>query len=173
VIVVADAGPLIALAKVDALELLFDVCGPVEIAGAVYEGVIEAGRVVGAEDVARLDAALHSGRLRVVQVVVPSEVVNPALGAGETESIQLALDRRAEWLLVDERRARGFAAERFAAMGRTTLVKGTLGLIATAVTQQRMERARAIQIVVALQARPDVWIANSLCEKMLQALRAG
>ncbi len=63
--VVADAGPLIALAKIGGLETLFDLYPQIITPEAVYQEAVREGRRAGAPDAALLQAAYDDGALRL------------------------------------------------------------------------------------------------------------
>src|SRR4051794_12247121 len=95
-----------ALAKVNGLEALFRLFPKVWTPPAVYFEVVTEGLRLGAPDAAILDLHYKDGAL---EVVAPKETVLPRaarLGRGEEESIRLAIESRADWLLVDDLDAR-------------------------------------------------------------------
>ncbi len=104
--VVADAGPLIALARVDALRLL-----PVvfRVVSVTPEVIAECLAKPERSDAVAIQAALDVGLLRLV--LAPS-ALQPAqgLGPGESSAIALALQEHAA-VLVDDRFARRVAVE--------------------------------------------------------------
>ena len=93
------------------------------------------------------------------------------LHPGEVESIRLALELQAEWLLIEDLDARQIAQQNFVAAGASTGIKGTLGVIVTAVKEQVINPAQAIDWVKVLRDRPDIWLASSLCEQVIQTLQ--
>ena len=108
--VVSDASPLIALARIDCLELLPKLYGRVPIPTEVYAEVTVAGtglpgarQIAGANwiEIASVNdsAALEEARRRT------------GLGAGEVSAIILAKELAAGLTLIDERRARRFAKD--------------------------------------------------------------
>lgn len=109
-IVVADAGPLIALARIEHLSLLFALYGSVVVPEAVLaELCVESDRA-GAR---ALSAALAEG---VIEPRAPSrscEADMASLGllldAGESAAILLAQETQCRFLLIDERRGRQIA----------------------------------------------------------------
>ncbi|MCY4485345.1 MAG: hypothetical protein OXC12_20955 [Spirochaetaceae bacterium] len=113
--IVADASPLIVLAKLRRLELLHDLYGAVLIGPVVKAEAIDAGRLAGARDVDQLEGALADGRLRVVKPTTPAEghrqrlMTRSRIHPGEAESIALARARGLR-LVVDDREARNAAA---------------------------------------------------------------
>ena len=169
--VIADAGPLIALSKVDALAVLFTLHPLVLITPTVYDETISRGHAVGAEDAARLEAEVQAGRIEVRRAGL-TELPAPALiGPGEAESILLAIETRADWLLVDDQFARRVAERNFAAVGVATMTQGTLGTIASAVRAGHITRQQGIDIILSLKGRPDIWLSAALCERVIDALR--
>ena len=169
--VVADTGPLIALAKVDALNLLRDLYQQVVTGPTVYTEAVTAGMAMNAADAAALQTAYEQDLL-VVQA--PSSVPLPHpdfLHAGEAESIRLAIELEAEWLLVDDLGARRIAERNLSVANPATGTKGTLGVIVTAAHAQAIAPEQAIDLVQALKGRPDVWLAPDLCEVVINALR--
>lgn len=108
--VVSDASPLIALARIDCLELLRKLYGRVLISTEVFDEVTVAGAgLPGARQVAGATwievtsvtdtAALEEARRRT------------GLGTGEVSAVVLAKELGAELALIDERRARRFAKD--------------------------------------------------------------
>ena len=108
--VVSDSSPLIALARIECLELLPNLYGRVLIPTEVYAEVTVAGAgMPGSRQIAAANwietasvsdsAALEEVRLRT------------GLGAGEVSAIILAKELAAGLTLIDERRARRFAKE--------------------------------------------------------------
>ncbi len=98
-IVVADATPLIALLDTGRIGLLQSLYREVLIPPAVRdESFSLPGRTLPAWF-----------RVQSPRLPIPGNVLEARLGQGETEAIALALDVRAELLLVDDRQARGVA----------------------------------------------------------------
>jgi predicted nucleic acid-binding protein len=102
-IIIADAGPLIAIAKTNTLQVLQQLFGQVWIPGSVEKECMAKQGL----DADRIAIAIKDGWL-VVKVV--SELQRPvanALGAGELDSIQLALQSpKTSLLIIDDRLAR-------------------------------------------------------------------
>ena len=169
--IVADTGPLIALAKIDALHLLRDLYQQVITGPIVYAEAVTAGMAMNAPDAAALELAYQQGMLIVR---TPSSVSLPhpdLLHEGEAESIQLAIELEAEWLLMDDLRARHIAQHNLTAANRSTVIKGTLGMIVTAAHTQALAPEQAIDLVYALRGRPDVWLAPALCDVVIRTLK--
>ena len=103
-VVISDAGPLIALAKVDSLFIPKALFSRLQIPEAVW---LECRQKAG-EDSRRIEQAAHDGWLSVVTQTVEqaSRRFSPSLGSGEIEAMQLALVTKQSLLIIDDRLAR-------------------------------------------------------------------
>lgn len=103
-VVISDAGPLIALAKVDALFVPRALFSRLRIPEAVRDECV---RKPG-EDTHRIEQAIRAGWIRVASVKpAPAERgFSLSLGRGETEAIELALETPQSLLIIDDRLAR-------------------------------------------------------------------
>jgi predicted nucleic acid-binding protein len=131
-IIISDASPLIALARVDGLGWLQALFNEVLITEAVLSEVLT-GSFAASE--ARIEAAIAAGWLRAVQCQSNAPVL-PDLDEGEAASIRLALALGGETLLlIDERAGRSVAQEFGLQLAGTAAVIGLAkqrGLIASA-----------------------------------------
>jgi uncharacterized protein len=105
VVVVADAGPLIALGRLDRLPLLTRVFGQVQVPNAVIAECLARPTL---PDALRIAAAIADGLLHRCDA---QAIDAPGLQAGERAAIGRAVDIGAA-LLVDDRAARRHAAAR-------------------------------------------------------------
>lgn len=106
-IVVADAGPLIALGRIGRLDLLRALYGEVVVPGAVWEEVVVAG-----EGRAGAAAVRDAGWIAQAAVDEADELfasLRTTLDSGEAAAICVASRRGAELLLIDERRGRAIS----------------------------------------------------------------
>lgn len=103
-IVVSDSSPLIVLATVGELRLLRDLFGEVLVPGRVWDEVIQANRP-GTESIRRADW------IRTIAVADDSYLLalRTEVDQGEAEAMALAAAVQADFLLLDERRARSLA----------------------------------------------------------------
>ena len=112
-VVVADAGPLIGLARIDRLSLLTALYGPVVIPESVQAELGLAGDRPGAKI---LSAALASGAIQTRALAQGHETalagLRLLLDAGESAAILLAEETGCRFLLIDERRGREIARRR-------------------------------------------------------------
>lgn len=140
-VVIADAGPLIALAHIEALHLLRQLFGRVCITTTVCEEILPVRSVFA--DANTLALTLTEGWVEVVDVL-PSDykMLNPGVDAGEASAIQLACHWRqtgdAVLLLMDDR------AGRMEARSRGLALIGSAAVIGLAKTQGLVPAARPL-----------------------------
>jgi len=103
-IVVSDTTPLIGLASIDRLEILLELFGDVYIPQAVYDETVTYGRE---EGIAK-QAVASSNWIHVVKVQdrLAVDVLLDEMDLGEVETIILASEMKADWVLMDERKGR-------------------------------------------------------------------
>jgi predicted nucleic acid-binding protein len=120
-VVVADAGPLIALSRVGQLHLLHSLFGAVEITGQIRAEVLDGGAFPGQGDIA---AALQAGWLRCHAIdLSPWQPRYPGVDEGEASALLLAAMHPAALLILDDRAGRAEARARgFAVMGVAAVV---------------------------------------------------
>ncbi len=166
--VVADASPLIALAKLQRLRLLNDLYGVVLICPAVKGETIDAGRAVRAGGVEQIETALEDRWLRPVRLTAHERDMierlagRTRLGRGETESIALASARRLR-LIVDDKEARSVAAA-----ARVEHL-GTAGTLLEAHFRQRLDFG---ELEAALSDLADVlWLSPAVVVEVLRLAR--
>ena len=114
-VVVSDAGPLIALGRLDRLSILADVFREVQVPRVVFAECLRRPEL---PDAQRIQAAVTSGTLLLCEA---NPIRVDGLGAGESAAIGRALEIGAA-LLADDLAARREAA------GRGLVVIGTLGV---------------------------------------------
>ncbi len=153
-LIVADAGPLIGLARARALNLLELLYRDVLIPPAVEAELQLDSSLPGA---AALNAAVAAGWLRVADVPSTSNVaaLEKLLDLGEAQAISLAEDRSLR-LLIDERQGRRVAARRGVVVigtGAVLLAAKAAGyLVATGPVLDELER-QGYRLSAALRAR--------------------
>lgn len=158
--VVTNAGPLIALAKLNLLHLLKHLYGRVHIPRTVYEETVVEGLRQGLPDAHTLRLFLTHENWEPVTVEEPPEIATLHLDRGERESLALALSMQA-MLLMDEERGRA-AARRY-----SLKVRGTLGVLVEAY-QRGFITANQLRFHFSqIEERDDIWISSSLCRRVL------
>ena len=136
--IIADASPLIVLAKLQHLGLLAALYGEVLMGSVVKAETIDAGRAVHALGVEQLEVAMEDGWLQAVRLTVEERDLmqrltqRSRLDQGEAESIALASGRGLR-LIVDDKEARSVAA----ASGVEHL--GTAGTLLEAYLRQHLD----------------------------------
>lgn len=150
-IVVADASPLIAMARIERLDLLRSVFGELLVPDAVWREIVgDGGDKAGAADV----AGANWIQRRAVEDSSLVNLLRHDLGAGEAEAIVLAREVKADFVLMDER------------LGRS--VAHTLGLKVVGLVGVLIEaRARGLiieanEIMDQLHRRAGFWISEEL-----------
>jgi len=156
-IVVSNAGPLIALAKIGHFELLRSLFGRLCIPQAVYEEVVIRGAgKPGADET--MQASNDWIDVLSVEDVVMVRSLLARLGKGESEAIVLALEKEADLLLLDDRKARAVAEF----MG--LVVSGTVGVLLQAYKQGAVVDLK--QLLDALRAK-GFWIDDTVYHRAL------
>jgi uncharacterized protein len=103
-IVVSNTTPLIGLAAIQRFDLLRDLFGDIHIAPAVYKEAFVAERGQGGT---KYDVSEASWlKTTPVQDRLAVNVLLDELDAGEAETIVLAHELKADWVLMDERKGR-------------------------------------------------------------------
>ena len=168
--VVADAGPLMALAKLNVLPLLKRLYGTVLISQTVYDEVVTEGLARGYPDAGVVQRfwQQQQWRPRIVKPEeIPQDLQQAGLDPGERESLCLAVQERAVLLLVDDE------AGRIAARERGVRIKGTLGVLVEAFHQELLDFEELELLCVQIGQRDDIWISTELCRRVLAEIKKG
>ncbi len=120
-IVVSNTTPLIGLAVIQRFDLLRQFFGEITIAQAVYDEAVVAGREVGGAK----QEVVTADWIKVVPVQdrLAVEILLDELDLGESETIVLAREIKADWVLMDERKGR----RKLAQLNQQKI--GTLGIL--------------------------------------------
>jgi uncharacterized protein len=168
-IVLCNAGPLIALGKLNRLELLVDLYGEVQITGCVYDEVVTRGMARGAPEALMVRLFWQRQGWPVVDVqsdVISAYTPSATLDPGEIEVIALARTLVDPLVLLDDEIARTEAR-------RLNLrVRGTLGILVQAYHAGFLSFDQTELLIQEIIARPDIWISTKLCEQVLDSLRS-
>lgn len=165
--VICNAGPLIALAKLNRLDLLAGLYRQVQIPPAVYDEVVIQGLARGAADARTVQLFWQQSGWPVIDV---SHDVGGAfrpgsiLDAGETEVLALARGDPDTLVLIDDEMARAESRR----LGLE--VKGTLGILVQARRRDLISFEELELLIQQIAARPDIWIGARLCEEVLKAM---
>ena len=158
-IVVSDTSPINNLAAINQLHLLQQLYETVIIPEAVYRELTDPDfPVAGATEVQTFEWI----QTRSVTNHTIVEVLSNELDIGEAEAIALALELKADLLLIDERRGRMIA-------DRLNLkYTGILGVLIEAKSQGLVPLVKPLMEALINQA--GFWIADSLYKSVLQAI---
>ena len=114
-VVVSNSSPLIALVRIQRLDLLLAIFESILIPPAVAHEI--------APSIPILPPWL---RIQAPTVLPPAPLLHRRLGAGEREALALAIELRADWIILDD------LAARHAAEATGLNVIGTLGTLVSA-----------------------------------------
>ncbi len=156
-IIISDTSPINNLAAINQLSLLQQLYGTVIIPEAVYQELTDPDfPVAGATEVQTLDWI----QTRQVSDCTVVEALINELDKGEAEAIALALEIKAEQLLIDERRGRLVAKQ------LNIRYVGILGILVEAKGQGLISTVRPL--LDALRNQAGFWVDEALYNRVLQ-----
>ncbi len=158
-LVVCNTSPIVALARAGRLDLLHAVYGEIVVPEAVFHEITVAG--AGEPGAREVVAAAWIKRKPALNLSL-TNALGLELDAGEAEAIALAVECRADLILLDERIGR-HAAQR---MGLA--VSGTLGILIAA--RDRGLLAPVRPLLDALRTDAGFWIGDALYNAVLSAV---
>lgn len=155
--IVSNASPLINLARVGQLDLLQQLYGELTIPEAVWQEVVLEG--AGQPGAKAVEAASWI-RVQPITNRELAQALRQELDAGEAEAIALALEVKAELLLMDEH------------LGRETALHmdvRCIGLIGALIEAKRRGMVDSIRpLLDSLQEVAGFWISQTLYQRVLQ-----
>lgn len=165
--VVCNAGPLIALGKLGRLGLLLKLYDEILVPREVYNEVVVNGLRLGASEAQAVDWLVREGHVRVVDVELPAPLPDWAqpIDSGEVQVIVLGQQQSSDWVLIDNAHARRAARQ------ANLPLKGTIGLLLQALREGHLTLQEIELLIQDIQARPDLWISDRLCELALAQAR--
>lgn len=166
--VIANSGPIIALAKLGLLSLLKELYGTVVIPSTVYHEVVIKGLQRGEEDAQDVNLSINLGHIKVEHLDefdISEEINQLPVHHGEKSVIELYLKAKADLALLDDRLARETAKK----LG--VKVKGTLGVIIDAYRKQILNENDVELLFKEIASRDDIWIAKELVKKVWNELK--
>lgn len=104
--IASNASPLIFLAKIGSLDLLKNY--EVTIPKQVYEEIIEGGKA-GREDAHKIENLVEKNIIKVEETEIIKEIEKLNIGIGEKAVTSLAINKKINLVLIDERKARRIA----------------------------------------------------------------
>jgi uncharacterized protein len=169
-IVISDAGPLIALGKLNRLHLLADLYKVVHIPKAVYHEAVIEGAAREASDSVNIRLFLAHHRFPILdasEAVLRRYGPQSILGAGERQLLSLAktLPGSDVLVLLDDEEARE-EARRLALP-----IKGTVGVLVQSYREGLLPFDELEILLLEIAARPDLWISEKLCRQVIEQLK--
>lgn len=165
--VLTNAGPLIALGKLNRLNLLADLYGQVQVTRTVYTEVVTQGLIHGVPDALTVRLFWQNRGWPIIDV--PGEIIAafepaPLLDPGEIEVLALGQTLSDVLVLMDDEVARAEAR-------RLKLsVRGTVGVLVQAYRQDHLTYSQIDLLLQEIAVRPDIWISAKLCQQVLETL---
>ena len=155
-IVVSDSGPIIALSKINQLNILNHHFGNIYISEATYNELVKKGKgMFGSEEVEKSDWI----KVAKVKDEVAVKVLELELDRGEAETIILGNEFKADFVLLDESIARRVANL------LNLKVKGTIGILVLAKKDGIIKKLKPI--LNELRTK-DVWISDEVYDTALK-----
>ena len=166
--VLCNASPLMALGKLNRLDLLAGLFDEVRLPRAVYDEVVTQGLGRGAPDAFTVRLFWQRQQWPIVdvhQALLTAYALHVVLDPGQTEVLALAQSLADPLVLLDDEIARAEAR-------RLNLrLCGTLSVLVGAHRGGLISLDQAELLIREIAARPDIWIAARLCEQVLASLR--
>lgn len=157
-IVIADAGPLIALAKINQLELLPALFGAVTLTQAVADECLHSPTA----DALLIASALKAGYLHCVDNPIFQHPLSKSLGLGEQSSIEYALQANSKTLLLmDDALARKQALR---------LQLSVVGTAAVLFTAQRKSLIVSAETLIADLKKHGYRISDTVITQLKQSI---
>ncbi|SLM30700.1 Nucleic acid binding protein [Desulfamplus magnetovallimortis] len=154
-IVIADSSPLIALAIIEKLAILEKMYKKVYAPTAVFQEVVRTDKPFANE----LELFLHV-RTKNVKNKMAVRILSSDIGAGEAETIVLALENLPAVALIDDLKAR-----RFAKMNEIEVI-GTMGIL---LKGKKEGLIKEVKPLIAKLLQHDIRISTRIIEITLQA----
>jgi len=146
-VAVSNSGPLIHLALVGLLDLVFKLYDVILIPQSVYDEIVVKGKEEGHSDAIILEQAIINEKIKVEKIKKENRnITSSKLHQGEINAILLALQSKVEIILLDDEEARIFARK------LKINVKGTLGILIEFLNNSFLELEEAIQYLKKLNA---------------------
>ena len=163
--VVCNAGPLMALAKLNLLHLLKELYGHVHIPRSVYDETVTEGMRQGYEDARTLFLFFNQvgwSPQDIDLASIPADLRESHLDRGERDTLALAVALGNALVLMDE------DAGRKVARARGLAVRGSLGILIQAYRRDTIGSDQLRLCFAEIIRRQDIWINPALVERLLR-----
>ncbi len=165
-IVVSDSTPLIHLAKVGHMELLFSIYEEILITKEVYREAVEEGIILEKDDAGIIQEYIGKS-IHVKSPTSPSDrlIEKYRIHKGEADSIQLAKETGAQLILINERDGRN------AAKNEGFKVKGSIGILFDALKSGTINEKEVLTILNKFKKNPQVfWIEPDIIKSAIEKI---
>ena len=165
-IVVSDSTPLIHLAKVGYIELLFSLYEKVLITKEVYREVVEEGIILEKDDAGIIQKYIGKN-IHIKNPASPPDrlIEKYRIHKGEADSIQLARETGAQLILMNERDGRN------AAKNEGLKVKGSIGILFDALKAGIINEKGASTILNKFKKNPQIfWIEPDIIKSAIEKI---
>lgn len=165
-IVVSDSTPLIHFAKIGYIHLLFSLYNEILITDEVYRETVEEGIILEKED-AKIIRRYIGKNIHIKNPMKASGglVEKYQIHKGEADSIQLAKEVGAPFILMNERDGR------IAAKNEGINVKGSLGVLFEALKAELINKNEALIILKRFKDEPHVfWIEPGIIKAAMEKI---
>jgi len=165
--VLCNAGPLMALGKLNRLDLLVELYGQVQIPRAVYTEAVTQGLSYGAVDALTIKMFWQHQDWPIIEVsssVLANYKSSVILDRGERELLALAQTLSDPLVLLDDEAARTEARIKH------LRVRGTLGVLVQSYQQGLLSFSQMKFLFQSIIVRQDIWISTKLCQQVLNSL---
>ena len=164
---VPDASPLIALGKIERIELLSELYDQVLITPWVWEEAVSVGKAMGARDAALVEKAARESqltkiRLSPAETELAEQLKQTGTGAGEAEVLAVA-KRRAALAILDDKAARA------AAVGMEIDHVGTAGVLFESFIRRLIDYEQLLELMEKLGN--GEWISPELLAGIIRKAR--
>ncbi len=154
--VVCDSSALIGLAKIGKIELLKDICAEVYIPEAVFLEVVGKGK--GRAGVTEVEEAkwIHKKKVKDKRMV---EILISEIGHGEAEVLVLGKELNADWLIIDDEKART------AAISAGFNIIGLAGILMTA---KQLKLIPSVKTLFDELRKNNFRLSDKICKEVLK-----
>ena len=157
--IVSNASPLINLSRIGKIDLLYSLFGTLMVPAAVWNEVVVEGQGFPGAELVRSCSWITKGEVKNIPLV---QTLQQELDAGEAEAIVMALEMKADLLLMDERLGRETAQH----LGIQCL--GVIGILTEAKRRKLIDQVKPL--VLALRDLAGFRISQALFDRVMADL---
>lgn len=157
--IIADAGPLIHLGRINKLHLTHDLFKEIHIPEAVKTETVNKGKAEGHADAIAIERAISSGWIKVAKAKTNAEKLaeEAKIGRGEAEAILLARQMNTIKILMDDARA-GKVAQSLGLKPHSTVYILKLALIRKIISETEYTKLLQKAIIAGLYLTTELYL---------------